>query len=421
MASFDFINSKIEDSYLIESIINAPCFSTYKKGEDKDIFRIGKKGVMVTAKKRKTNTGIYDNSYSHLWLNIKPHYYFNNDLHNGNVFTPSDCVEVLNDIAEKLNIKKHNLIHLTSSDFGNNIVPDTCDTCDIIDGSIYYKKKPFLITRPHLPYFKTTKDLDTHPTIAVKTYHKGIQFAQEYNDVHPNTWRYEICLNSNRKLKDTISINNYSDLLKIDTYNTISKYILESWKHILILDDLNTINNPQSSPVYWYDERHFNGINGFKNKVNEYLKTGKLHKELFELLQYTINEKYNKVKIPLLIDSWNNHLTLQNSFKEINKHNKIDGNYCIITNEPIGMQREGNPHLKREGLRHLYETNPIRFMNLYNAHRETKNKRKAITLEDKIVLLETSIRKHYMNHKYKAQLYADRNYSNPNQLQFSFN
>jgi len=375
---------------------------------------------MVTAKKLISEAGNFM-GYSHLWLQIKPHYYFNNDLHNGNVFSVSDCVEVLNDIAGKLNITKHNLIHLTSSDFGNNIIPDTCDTCDIIDGSIYYKKKPFLITRPHLPYFKTTKELDADTTIEVKSYHKGTQFAQKYNDVHPNTWRYEICLSSNRKLNDAISIDNYSDLLKIDNYKNISKYLLDTWKHILILDDLNTINNAQSYPEYWYDERHFIGKNGFTNQVNNYLKTGKLHKELFELLQYTINEKYNKVKIPTLIDSWNNPLTLQNGVIETNKNDKLDDNYCKITGEPISMQRKGNPYLKREGLRYLYETNPIRFMNLFNAHRDTDNKRNAKTLEEKIILLETSIRKHYMNDKYKAAMYAERNYSNPNQLQFRFN
>ena len=106
MASFDFINSKIEDSKLIESVINSSYFTSHKPQDTKDIFRIGKKGVMVTAKKIISEAGNFM-GYSHLWLQIKPHYYFNNDLHNGNVFSVSDCVEVLNDIAGKLNITKH--------------------------------------------------------------------------------------------------------------------------------------------------------------------------------------------------------------------------------------------------------------------------------------------------------------------------
>lgn len=93
----------------------------------------------------------------------------------------------------------------------------------------------------------------------------------------------------------------------------------------------------------------------------------------------------------------------------------------VITSEKITLQRKGNPYLKLEGLRYLYGTSPIKFMNLFNAVRETDNKPKAMTLEEKIILLETSIIKHYKNHKYKAEMYAARNYSNPNQLQFRFN
>ena len=107
----DFINSELYHKEQIHKIIESQYFTSHKEYPEKDIFRIGKKGVKIIANKEFDNKGNFKD-YSLLKLSIKPHYYHNNDLHNGDYFTANESIEVLNDIAQKLNISNMNLLKI---------------------------------------------------------------------------------------------------------------------------------------------------------------------------------------------------------------------------------------------------------------------------------------------------------------------
>jgi hypothetical protein len=199
----DYINSHLSQKQQIHKIIESQYFTSHKKYTAKDIFRIGKKGVKIIANKELDNKGNFKN-YSLLKLSIKPHYYHNNDLHNGNYFTAYESIEVLNDIAQKLNISNMNLLRITSFDFGINMMPDEQDTKDIVNQILFYKKKPFLKVYNHLPYYKTTNDLGFYSTLGIKAYHKGLQFP---DFCHANTFRYENIFKTKRKINHLFSIN----------------------------------------------------------------------------------------------------------------------------------------------------------------------------------------------------------------------
>ena len=77
-----------------------------------------------------------------------------------------------------------------------------------------------------------------------------------------------------------------------DILKSVSNYLLKSWNHVLLLDEIseeNEINNPN----HYEDKRHFR--NGISNAKKEYYKTyGNYHREIKKLLEYTIKEKYLK-------------------------------------------------------------------------------------------------------------------------------
>ena len=408
----DFINSHLSQKQQIHKIIESQYFTSHKEYPEKDIFRIGKKGVKIIANKELDNKGNFKN-YSLLKLSIKPHYYHNNDLHNGNYFTAYESIEVLNDIAQKLNISNMNLLKITSFDFGINMIPDEQDTKDIVNQILFYKKKPFLKVYSHLPYYKTTNEIDSYHVLGVKAYHKGVQFP-DY--CHPNTFRYENIFKTNRKLKSEFSISNYKDLLNKDTLKNVSDYLLDSWKYILILDEISKekeINNPN----YYEDKRHFR--NGISKAKNEYYKTyGNYHKEIKKLLEYTIREKYLKMQNQALIDSWIMHQTAPiedktNIEKEYIKKKKN----CIVTGLNITMQKERSKYLCVSGLNWYLEHKPKIFNNLCYQYL-TKNKRN-IDIDKQIYYIAHNIRNTLTNQYHNRKKFEQRNYPD-NQLRFDF-
>ena len=139
----DYINSHLSQKQQIHKIIESQYFTSHKESTEKDIFRIGKKGVKIIANKEFDNKGNFKD-YSLLKLSIKPHYYHNNDLHNGDYFTANESIEVLNDIAQKLNISNMNLLKITSFDFGINMIPDEQDTKDIVNQKPEFRILAFL-------------------------------------------------------------------------------------------------------------------------------------------------------------------------------------------------------------------------------------------------------------------------------------
>src|SRR5690606_30066286 len=63
--------------------------------------------------------------YAFADLSIQPHFIFNGGKHNGNDFTPSDCIRTLNKIFNDLRIQDLAEFQIIGIEFGINVVPET--------------------------------------------------------------------------------------------------------------------------------------------------------------------------------------------------------------------------------------------------------------------------------------------------------
>ncbi|WP_374329373.1 hypothetical protein [Soonwooa sp.] len=289
----DFINSTSTNLDLIDAISNSKFLNLSSQSLNKDIFRIGKKGVKVVLKKINGSS-----NYNKVDIAIKPHYYINNDIHNGDQLNIVNLESALREIAYKLNIEQYTkILKPTSADAGVNIIPDQFDSKDIVNQALYFNKKPLLQVHSHLPYFKSTKKKETYPTISAKIYHKGLQYP---NIIHPNTLRFENMFCTAEKLQRDFRIHSYNDLLNPDIIRSLYNRLLKSWEHILILDQLQ--NDSGIHDIRYY-ENEFHYRNGLRNaRINYYQQFGYWHTELKKQLTYEIEQCFLKMQIPALID-----------------------------------------------------------------------------------------------------------------------
>lgn len=402
----DFLNLNTANQELISAVTKSQFFTSCKEYDTKDIYRIGRKGIKIIANKLLDKNGNFL-KYQFLKISLKPHFFYNDDLHNANHFPHNKVIEVLKEICNKLNIKKPNLLTPTSADYGINLTPDQFDSKDIIRQSLYYGKRPMLIRHTHLPFFKTTKEIGSHPTIGAKIYHKGLEFP---NYAHENTFRYENMFASNRKLNQQFSINSFADFFDIDLYEKFADYILKSWDNLLILDYISE-EYGEHNPDYYDNRRHYR--NGLTNAKKNYYKIhGNCHREMKKLLEYTIEQNYRNVQIHTIIDSWNPHTTTKNTIENTPQIKK-----CNITGLNIEMQKENSVFLCNKGLKYYIENDDKIFRELKKKYL-TESKRN-LSLDEQIYYIAHNIRNTNSNVRNNRLKFERRNY-HPNQLQFNF-
>lgn len=354
------------------------------------------------------NNGSF-NRYSHVRISLKPHYYFNNDQHNGNQLTTENAIFVLNEIAEKLNIKNYAKLKPTALDFGVNLIPEENDSKDIVTQTLYYKKKPLLFPHSHLPFYKTTFPMGSSPTIGIKMYHKGLQYAQF---IHENTLRYETAFKTSRKLESQFGIKTFADLFQFDLYGQLSHYLSNTWQYLLILDEVSE-NNDLFNPNYYEEKRHFR--NGLSIARKEYYKQyGYLRNELKKLLDYALEENNRKMQIPTLIDSLNLHNIEENDIVGIcTQQNKV----CDVTGIDISMQKDSSKNLFDTGVEFYFYNHPEVYQKLVSKYL-TRTKRNA-DLQTQFRDIAHNIRNAKSNKIHNRKRFEQRNY-HPNQLQFQF-
>lgn len=164
--------------------------------------------------------------FAHLEINISPHYHKNNYLHNGDDFTPENCINAVLEILNYLEIKSNelNTLKVVNLEFGLNIVP-RLDIENLISGLYFYKKTPFKVG--NFPYFKKT---NATAYKKIKAYAKGLQFADfpQYQ-INLNTFRFEV------KSKQAKNIRNYgiitaNDILNPETYQRLMQQLINEWE-----------------------------------------------------------------------------------------------------------------------------------------------------------------------------------------------
>ena len=385
-------------------------------------------GIKLSLDFRKTK---YKNEFHHLEINTSPHYHFNNYLHNGNDFTPSNAIESVIDILTYLRIKQreYNELKVVNIEFGLNIVPET-DIKNLINGLYFYKKTPFKIG--NFPYFKKT---DATSYKQIKAYAKGLQFLEspQYG-IHSNTFRFEV------KTKQSKNIRKYgiitaTDLLNLETYNQLAQNLLDEWKNILLTNQTPDFSNLKPDEVqfiinaknfdFWNDmiqPKYRNKFGRYKDKYYSILKTkNNLHHLIkLQIIDKLINLQSGANSTQKTPINWGKVQILKTTSQLINLESAPphqNNSVCLVTKLDISMQRKGSKFLCVKGLKYYKENQPETYQKLTEIYLAEKQKGKSF--DRQIYFIAHNIRNAKTNIVHNRKRFENRNY-NKQQLQFNF-
>jgi len=310
-----------------------------------------------------------DEVFTKLEILIKPHYYFNDNLHNANDFSALDSIKTLTEIKNTFNFPADELIIL-NIEFGLNAI-SPIDSKDLILCAIYHEKNEFISSSDSLKFskisFKHHKDGTANKYKQIKFYAKGLQFPM-YADI--NTFRFEV-KSKERKYIKTLGIKTYADLLKVETYNKLAEIIKLEFKNVLILDISNKGQNLTNKELLKFNP-YLNTITWAKSLQGSRNLFNKYKNEYFKLLDKTENNIHNKLN--LIIDEKLKELLKPCAISTTLKKEKscavsdvyIIGNStqnkirkCIITGVDLRLENADAKYIKTTTLRHLkkYDVN----------------------------------------------------------------
>lgn len=266
-----------------------------------DVFEIKKyKTILVFRKAWENNEFI---GYSSVEIRLKPHYIFNNHLHNANDFTPSDCIRVINEVFSFLSIEQNEFkeFYVINIEIGLNMIFNR-NIESFMNGVIYYKKSPFKINKNI-----NSKISETSERKQIKIYAKGLQF-QDLKEININTIRYEIKSKKSNYIKKTLGIETLDKLLLTKTYSNVFSELIKELKYILIIDI-----NP-SLKVQGKENRNYltktSKVNYWKGLTNEkyksqfdyerkkYIRVTSIKDEFDTLVLSTLMRLYNSEFLP---------------------------------------------------------------------------------------------------------------------------
>lgn len=256
------------------------------------------RGIYFCFYARKINS---DYVFTKLEILIKPHYFFNNNLHNANNFTATNCMLTLLAIKKlfKLPVNEFKIINI---EYGINFL-SPIDCKELIEYTYYHGRNIFF-NISNLKYAKISTSTTEKGTFnkykQVKFYNKGIQFPQYTN---PDTGRFEIRSKRTAYIKK-LNIYTYNDLLNPKTYDTLAKELIKEFKQVLIIDINNNkenLNNKEklklekyTNPINWNIslQKSKNTFNNEKKKYFELLnKTGSnIHTNLSSIIEIKLNK-----------------------------------------------------------------------------------------------------------------------------------
>ena len=208
---------------------------------------------------------------------FRPHYYFNNNLHNTNDFTVVQCISVLNEFKSvfKIDIDKANIVNI---EFGINVI-SPIPIKDLIN-SIKYQLKTEFVIHKGLKYSKVASSANSKGVCnrykENKAYAKGLQFP---NYADENLFRYEISSHESKYIKRHLNVTTISDLLKVKPYLKMQEIILKEFEDVLILDPFSRpkLNNREKklltkllNPDTWYHLLNHSNRNKFARARKRY-------------------------------------------------------------------------------------------------------------------------------------------------------
>jgi hypothetical protein len=365
----DFLKLETYNSTQIDYLFNHTLL-TWESDTDKiNIFD----NEVINTKKIKQYKGIYFCFYSNkLDILFKPHYYFNDDLHNANDFSITNCAMVLNRVKTALNLDLE-VFKVINIEYGLNVL-SPIDIKDLITYIVYHSKNEFR-TDTGLPYSKKSYSVTKHGTAnqhkIIKAYAKGLQFPK-YSDI--NTFRFEVKSKKSRFI-NKLGVYNLTDLLNVNAYLAMVNSLIVEFEATLILDcktDFKTLNQKEqtkiskfNNPMEWYKIKNASNRNSFsKNKTAYYKLTDKVPFNLKNQLRQIIYDKLEILKKGAISppkDIIKKGADSQLYNRGICTHNDIiieskNQWFCNVTGLDITMQKEDSILLSHTGLKYYYKT-----------------------------------------------------------------
>ncbi len=376
--------------------------------------------------------------YRHLEINTSPHYHYNNYLHNGNDFTPSNSIKTVIEILTYLGIKQreYNELNVCNIEFGLNIIPET-DIKNLINGLYFYKKTRFIIPDPiKKPFYKES---DTSEEKTIKAYAKGIQCHEVLNapEIDIDTFRFEVKHKKSRPTKTILKKTKVTvdDLLNLETYKIFSQELINEWERTLLINlepDLNVLKSDEVEYIqnaktidFWtemiqpkyrnkfgrYKEKYYSILQS-KNNLHHLIKMQIIDK-LFSFSSGAISPQKNTINKRKVHFGKTHSQLLKCELAPLNQNNRV----CLVTGLDISMQKKVSKFLCIAGLKHYKENKPEIYKDLEK--RFLTEKQKGKNLDRQIYFIAHNIRNTKTNKEHNQKQFEKRNYKS-NQLQFSF-
>ena len=432
----DNLKFRTFDQTIIKRLAEMQGFERYQH-RNNNYFGLRRYGNLLRLDFRKCFEAGEFAGFHYLDISISPHYHFNNYLHNGNDFTPENCIKTVPDILTYLGIEpqEYEDLKVVNIEFGLNIIPTT-DIKNLINNLLFSRKTKFIIPKDKTPFFKIT---NTTKQKLIKAYAKGLQFADSPQfRINLNTFRFEV------KSKKSLNIEKYgihkvTDLLKIETYQRLEQEIINEWQNVLIINktpDYTTLKPNEVQFVkgankveFWDDLKGEMNRNKFTRYKEKYYKILQGKNNLHTQIKGQIIDKffnwstgaYLPQKTPI---NKGNHQNAKEYPKEINGKSappQQNIRLCLVTGLDISMQKKTSKYLCSTGLKWYYKNEFATFQKL--SAKYLTDSKKEIDLEKKIYYLSHNIRncKTNPNHNTRnaRKRFECRNY-HKQQLQFNF-
>lgn len=264
---------------------------------EKEYLNYDKESIRTSIKKEYKGV-IFNFHHGKLEILFKPHYYFNNNLHNANDFTVKDCINTFKEFFQcfGINLKDAKINNL---EFGLNIV-SPIPVRDLITYIKYYHRNAF-INQTGLRYSKISSSINSKGKLnsykMFKAYAKSVQFPQY---AVKDLVRLEV-KSCESKFINSLGIYTANDVMNPLVYRELSNILYKEFSEVLIMDyglmpNLNTKDSKRLrkylNPDIWY--RYLQGSkNTFNDNKKKYLAIVRLNPEnLFDKLLLLIKNKF---------------------------------------------------------------------------------------------------------------------------------
>lgn len=300
-----------------------------------------------------------------LTIVIKPHYYYNNNIHNANDFTPLESIKTISSIIKRLKLENAlKRLKVVGLEYGINFVTNQIDT--VVMDALYYHSTNLFYNIKDLPYckvsYKPRPDGKANQHKQYKFYAKAIQHPKH---CAPNTLRAEIRSNRSAFI-NTLGIFTLDDLLTISNYNIFRSSLSKETKQLLFIQDVVNLSNltqkqkrkvkQMSNPIYWR-----------KTLKKERSKFALKKHQYFNILDRT-NSNLTRSVITGVTDKLNELFTVKSgltSSTPISVKSGLTSTYsigrdyttfkklCLVTGIDISMQKAESDLLSNTGLKFL--------------------------------------------------------------------